>query len=461
VREHPGTEPVWRKGTDVSAPLPFRTALVLAVAIVSIAVAVPASASTAVWVNGYPDATLVANVASPDGSKVFTTGFTGSGSTQKFLTIGYNAVTGEQLWAKTFGGGDGDSGADIAVSPDGAHVFVTGSHTVDAATADVDWATIAYDGATGAKLWSRKYDGPGSDHSTDRAEGIAVTQNGFVVVTGSKTTHVLDAVIRTTAYYASTGATRWADTWWYGHGRAVAVTPDSTLAIIVTDYGDSQIGTFAYDVLSGDLKWFRAWNGPENFQALARDIVVSPSGQYVYSAGIVATADDGYDYALLKYDTSTSAFPWGRRYDGIPAYSDESLNSVAISPDGATLFVTGSASDGTGDTDYATLAYAATGDRLWTKRFHGRSTDVAHSVVVEPGGAHVFVTGSSLGTTSGFDILTKGYDAATGTTTYSNRFPQGGQGLDLLITGGLTVISGTQIYLDDPEGAAVTAAFPI
>ena len=81
----------------MSTPLPLRVTLVLAVASMSTAVAIPASASPAAWTTGYPDATLVANMASPDGSKVFATGFTGGGSTQKFLTIGYNATTGEQL----------------------------------------------------------------------------------------------------------------------------------------------------------------------------------------------------------------------------------------------------------------------------------------------------------------------------------------------------------------------------
>ena len=90
---------------------------------------------------------------------------------------------------------------------------------------------------------------------------------------------------------------------------------------------------------------------------------------------------------------------WLKRYNG-PGNGQDEAASVAVSPGGGKVFVTG-ASQGAGrDRDYLTVAYrAATGARLWTRRYDGPagSEDAAHSVAVSPGGGMVFVTGFSLG----------------------------------------------------------------
>ena len=60
------------------------------------------------------------------------------------------------------------------------------------------------------------------------------------------------------------------------------------------------------------------------------------------------------------------------------------------------MFVTGARAGRAADSDYATVAYsAATGGQLWVSRYHGPASgfDGADSVAVSPGGATVFVTG--------------------------------------------------------------------
>ena len=65
-----------------------------------------------------------------------------------FATVAYDSDTGARLWSKRYngpGGGPGDSfdGADaLAVSPDGSKVFVTGESI--GLGDNWDWTTIAY-----------------------------------------------------------------------------------------------------------------------------------------------------------------------------------------------------------------------------------------------------------------------------------------------------------------------------
>ena len=85
------------------------------------------------------------------------------------------------------------------------------------------------------------------------------------------------------------------------------------------------------------------------------------AGAPVYSspslvAGVVYFgADNGNLYAVKA---STGAKLWAQRYGGTVANGEDDAMSLAVSPDGAQVFVTGNSTGaGTGD-DYATVAYS-------------------------------------------------------------------------------------------------------
>src|SRR4051812_24883054 len=87
---------------------------------------------------------------------------------------------------------------------------------------------------------------------------------------------------------------------------------------------------------------------------------------------------------------------WSQRYDG-PRGKRDGANAVAVSPDGTTAVAAGF-STGVHGTDAATVAYnAATGAPKWTKRFNGSGdgNDQVRSVAVSPDGTKVAVTGQS------------------------------------------------------------------
>src|SRR5439155_15895917 len=101
----------------------------------------------------------------PDGSKVFVTGESDSGRVTGFdyATVAYDASTGAKLWVARFK--RGRDARSVAVSPDGSNVFVTGGS--DGIINGIDYATGAYDASTGVKLWAKRYDGPENGGAVD------------------------------------------------------------------------------------------------------------------------------------------------------------------------------------------------------------------------------------------------------------------------------------------------------
>src|SRR6266568_2055764 len=110
---------------------------------------------------------------------------------------------------------------------------------------------------------------------------------------------------------------------------------------------------------------------------------------------------------------------WVQRYNG-PGNGSDAASSVAVSPGGGTVFVTGASTGATSFSDYLTVAYhAADGTRLWAARFNGPANDFdgAAAVSVARDGTKVFVTGTSFWNG----------DAASGMATVAYRASDGAQ----------------------------------
>jgi DNA-binding beta-propeller fold protein YncE len=93
------------------------------------------------------------------------------------MTVAYDAKTGARLWMASYRGGTGERTEEsIAVSPDGATVFVAGSQ-LD--STEIGYNTIAYNAATGTRQWSDRI-------PQGQVFGIAVTpDDSRLVVTGT------------------------------------------------------------------------------------------------------------------------------------------------------------------------------------------------------------------------------------------------------------------------------------
>jgi outer membrane protein assembly factor BamB len=327
---------------------------------------------------------------SPNGGMVFVTGETYTNSRSNFATVAYNAATGKQLWAKRYGSSGDNAAYSVAVSPGGGRVFITG---VSAG----QYGTVAYRAHNGRQLWVARYHGPGNG-STAFSIAASPTER-TVFVTGESAGPDQRGQYATLAYDAATGKQLWVQR--YGNGRAhsVAVSPGGGRVFVtgenITTASGGDYATVAYRADNGRQLWVTRYNGPANQEDVARSVVASPTERTVFVTGSCDGSSDEYgspvgnDYATVAYDAATGTQLWATRYNG-PGNDNDYANSMAVSPTGQTVFVTGESLGTAHVTDYATLAYnAATGKQLWLQRYGPGS---ASSIAASPRG-QVFVTG--------------------------------------------------------------------
>lgn len=403
---------------------------------------------------------------SPDGGTVYVTGVRGAPSSLSYATAAYDAATGAQLWIATYTdpGNLNDVAASLAVSPSGGTVYVTGkSGGESGGVGSYDYATIAYNATTGAQLWIARYNGPGN--GDDKASSVVVSPDGgtvFVTGESAQTTSAYDYA--TIAYDAATGAQLWVARFNGPSNRddtatsAAAVSPDGK-TVFMTGYaaratsGDDY-ATVAYDAATGAQLWVKYYNGPGNGDDLPFALAVNPAGGAVYVTGTSASSGEGPGYATVAYDAATGHRLWHVRYNG-PATANDFATSVAVSPGGGRVFVTGGSVGTTSNVDYATIAYrASTGAELWVKRYNGpgNSDDRARSVVTSPGGGTVYVTGESTGTGSGYDYATVAYKARTGASLWLARYNGTGNGTDAAQAAAVSPTTGTVFVTGSSAG---------
>ena len=96
---------------------------------------------------------------SADGTKLVVTGEIQDGSELEFVTVAFRASTGERRWAQWYAGSSGDlAGARaIGLNAKSTKVYVAGPRMQPTDPNYPDFVTVAYDLATGDRLWAKRY----------------------------------------------------------------------------------------------------------------------------------------------------------------------------------------------------------------------------------------------------------------------------------------------------------------
>jgi DNA-binding beta-propeller fold protein YncE len=354
---------------------------------------------------------------SKDGSRLYVVGWVhmspvGEGS--DYATVAYDTATGQQLWDATYDGSDGhdDAAYGIAVSPDGALVYVTGKSGHQ--HANMDFATVAYRAETGEQAWVARYSSL-PDAGEDTGLSVVVAPDGRTLyMTGAAGT-----TWTTIAYHAGereenepeAGTVRWTATHQKGYAYWIALSPDGTTLYVSgsehrTGGGGVLVqnwdyGVIAYDAATGQQRWFGFYAAPNPGFDVPFGHALSPSGDRIYLTG--SSRGSGVeietDLVTAAFDTANGNLVWSNRYEN-PAFAFEGGGDVAVSPSGTRVYVTGWSTAGFGAPgDMVLRAHDATnnGSVVWNARFNsGRTAQeqgFGDAIAVAPDGTRVFATG--------------------------------------------------------------------
>lgn len=345
------------------------------------------------WTGAYDNPTVGGDVLgedratavalSPDGSRLFVTGTSTDQETGRDIAVvSFDAATGTQRWAARYHapGDGGEVPTDIAVSPDGALVFVTGveDHVLaypDHSSGTGAFVTLAFDASTGERLWAATDDGPGPDVS-----------------------------------------------------YAVEPAPDgSRVYVSGSNQGSSpRLVTIAYGASTGRAAWraSRPGAGGEDPEAFRTDLAVSPDGSRVYaggSEGLTPPSAPG-DFLVAAYEAADGREVWGVSHDA----GGEGVVGDLSATEGAVFLA--------GQSEFVSVVLAlrpSTGAVRWEARVRGNGFSD-----VEVAGGRVYATGRGYALAVGFQgeppdvepvletggAVTAAYDASKGAQLWLRRF---------------------------------------
>jgi DNA-binding beta-propeller fold protein YncE len=222
-------------------------------------------------------------------------------------SVAYDPTDGAQIWITTFDSGRNDRAMAMAISPAGDRVFVAGSE--DQIGSGVDVLTIGIDAGDGETLWASTFDGPA--HHQDTASGLAVSPSGtrvFVTGTMDQTDGIAD--YGTLAYDAATGRRLWVARYDGPAGgvdfaSALGVAPDGAQVYVTgTSFGVTtgpDYATVAYQAGSGQQAWVSRYDGPAGGEDQAVALAITPDGRAVIVTGVSKAGGHGLDFATVAY----------------------------------------------------------------------------------------------------------------------------------------------------------------
>ena len=274
-----------------------------------------------------------------------------------------------------------DEATAEAISPQGDRVYVTG-YSWDNSTQGLQWATVALDSRTGARLWVARRGKPAF------AYDIAVSPDGsriYVVgADGRQQQGQFYGEGTVVAYDAATGHKLW-----LAHDREpvanvylehVAVSPDGTRVYVSGedaaggDFGHSErYVTIAYSASTGSQEWLAFHENPQLENQII-DMAVDPTGARVYVSGTGG---------IVAYDAATGSQLWA---------TTDRTSSMTIAADGSRLFALRQRGNISGYFDL--VAYASSTGRVPWSVSLPHTLDYAPPIVADPKGAKVYVATS-------------------------------------------------------------------
>ena len=379
---------------------------------------------------------------SPDGKRVYVAGFTQE--TGAATTVAYATDNGRRLWSSTVLPSL-PSGTNIptalALSRDGKRLFVgmeknyvaVGVKSDGSDWNQVDYGLVAYDAVSGRLAWSAGPVRPTGKRQFGHLHALAVSPDGTqVYATGSSGLIWGPDQIVTVAYWATgihAGRLLWQRTYSYNRttdsrAYSMKVSPDGS-RIYVGGLQDAagawNVMTVVYDRAGRRLKVILDPGvacTPDETQASDRScyayLELSRDGKRLYVADSM--------FNTFAHRTSDGASLWSAPFDPKPLVTTRTslpkvqAQGLAVSPDGARVYLCGYVDITLYSTEYASLALSASsGSRAWLAYYNdsaglpaGADIDRANAIAVTPDNKLVLEAGDLFhGLVSAAQALTK------------------------------------------------------
>ncbi len=306
-------------------------------------------------INGLRGAQGIA--VSPEGAHVYVAG-AGDGAVAVFAR---DDVTGlltpvEVVDNSTVGVSGLQGASAITVSADGAHVYVTSGPRTPFWSDDNALVVFERDAGTGALTFVEAHP-DGSSGIDGNLHAVSASPDGGHVYVAARRPSVGDpASVGVFERDALTGALTFVETvfdeaggvFGLGDPGGLALSPDGA-HLYVAGTSDEAVAVFERDTLAGSLTFVEAVRGPILGLELPRAVTISPDGAHVYVAASVGTGGGGEfgEIGVFARDPGTGALAFVEvQRDGDQGLTGiGGADAVAVSPDGQHVYVTGDAGD--------------------------------------------------------------------------------------------------------------------
>ncbi|CAN5626394.1 hypothetical protein BH23BAC1_BH23BAC1_30770 [soil metagenome] len=331
------------------------------------------------------------------------------------VTVKYDP-NGDELWVNQYDAGRSNFSAGIVLDQTGG-VYLTGtSHTF----AGNEIVTIRYDALTGSQSWIQRYQGSGNEwYNISKSNAINADKSGGIYITGS--TYGSDGIyIVTIRFDALTGSESWisfygsGDKWNWRQGNDIVTDEDN--GVYITGYswrsGNMEPVTIKYEASSGTEIWVNQYHNGRG-EAIAID---NTGG--VYITGYIYE-NIGYEYLTIGYNTATGEQKWVNQYAGGTGEWNYSVAKDITTDKTGGIYVTGSNQKETGESFFATIRYdAISGKENWISLFKSESSWnylEAQAIVSDEAGG-IYITGTSSEDFTTFTTIK--YNAADGSEVW-------------------------------------------
>ncbi|HEY5535017.1 MAG TPA: SBBP repeat-containing protein, partial [Ignavibacteria bacterium] len=260
--------------------------------------------------------------------------------------------------------------------------------------------------SSGIKLWENRYNGLANDD--DYVSKIALDKTGNIYVTAT-TIEESGLKYTTTIKYNTDGNMIW---------NAKKQASGWVMGIYIDD------NNYIFILTSNDLIKYNSEGKEQSVIPLnstshitAADFAIDRN-EYIYVVGEIRVAEKNTDYMICKYDSKGNLL-WSRQYDGKPnlSYSWDRAEFIRIDSN-SNIFVTGQSIGTNTGWDIVSLKYDSFGNQLWFDRFMGtdvsalsQNQDLPQKLIMDKNG-DVLICGESGNKNPSYDFTVLKYSSS-------------------------------------------------